>query len=76
MRKTREEREFIERVFDRASRPMLLHLVKQTKLSDKERKALLRTIEEVENLLNAGNFPRETTPGSLRCRRRERRRWR
>jgi len=27
---------------------MLLHLVKQTKLSDKERKALLRAIEEVE----------------------------
>ena len=41
-------REFVERVFDGASRPMLLHLVKQTKLSDKERKALLRAIEEVE----------------------------
>jgi BlaI family transcriptional regulator, penicillinase repressor len=41
-------REFIDRVFDGASRPMLLHLVKQTKLSDKERKALLRAIEEVE----------------------------
>lgn len=39
-------REFIDRVFDGASRPMLLHLVKQTKLSDKERKALLRAIEE------------------------------
>jgi len=41
-------REFIDRVFDGASKPMLLHLVKQTRLSDKERKALLRAIEEVE----------------------------
>jgi predicted transcriptional regulator len=41
-------REFVDRVFDGASRPMLLHLVKHTKLSDKERKALLRAIEEVD----------------------------
>ena len=41
-------REFIDRVFDGASRPMLLHLVKETKLSDRERKALLRAIEEVD----------------------------
>jgi BlaI family transcriptional regulator, penicillinase repressor len=41
-------REFVERVFDGASRPMLLHLVKQTKLSARERKALLQAIEEVE----------------------------
>ena len=41
-------REFVDRVFDGASRPMLLHLVKDAKLSDKERKALLRAIEEVE----------------------------
>jgi predicted transcriptional regulator len=41
-------REFIDRVFDGASRPMLLHLVKETTLSDKERKALLRAIEEVD----------------------------
>jgi len=41
-------REFIDRVFDGASRPMLLHLVKETKLTDKERKALLRAIEEVD----------------------------
>ena len=41
-------REFIDRVFDGASRPMLLHLVKETKLSDKERRALLRAIEEVD----------------------------
>ncbi len=41
-------REFVDRVFDGASRPMLLHLVKHTKLSDRERKALLRAIEEVD----------------------------
>ena len=41
-------REFLDRVFDGASRPMLLHLVKEATLSDKERKALLRAIEEVE----------------------------
>src|SRR6267142_5268373 len=41
-------REFVDRVFDGASRPMLLHLIRQTKLSDKERKARLRAIEEVE----------------------------
>src|SRR5215471_10473484 len=41
-------REFVDRVFDGASRPMLLHLVKHTRLSDKERKALLRAIEESE----------------------------
>ena len=41
-------REFIDRVFDGASRPMLLHLVKETKLSEKERRALLRAIEEVD----------------------------
>src|SRR6476619_5948288 len=38
-------REFIDRVFDGASRPMLVHLVKETKLSEKERQALLRAIE-------------------------------
>ena len=41
-------REFIDRVFDGASKPMLVHLVKHTKLSEKERKALLRAIEEVD----------------------------
>jgi predicted transcriptional regulator len=41
-------REFIDRVFDGASRPLLLHLVRHTKLSDRERKALLRAIEEVD----------------------------
>jgi BlaI family penicillinase repressor len=41
-------REFVDRVFDGASRPMLLHLVKETKLSARERSALLRAIEEIE----------------------------
>lgn len=41
-------REFVDRVFDGASRPMLLHLVKDTRLSDRERKALLKAIEEAE----------------------------
>jgi len=41
-------REFIDRVFDGASRPMLVHLVKETKLSEKERQALLRAIEAVD----------------------------
>jgi predicted transcriptional regulator len=41
-------REFVDRVFDGASRPMLLHLVKRTKLSARERAALMRAIEEIE----------------------------
>jgi predicted transcriptional regulator len=41
-------REFMDRVFDGAPRPMLLHLVKEAKLSEKDRKALLRAIEGVE----------------------------
>ncbi len=41
-------REFVDRVFDGSSQPMLLHLVKETRLSDKDRKALMRAIEEVE----------------------------
>ena len=41
-------REFVDRVFDGASRPMLLHLVKETRLTEKERRALLRAIEEVD----------------------------
>ena len=41
-------REFLDRVFDGAPRPMLLHLVKEAKLSERDRKALLRAIEEVD----------------------------
>jgi BlaI family transcriptional regulator, penicillinase repressor len=41
-------REFVDRVFDGASRPLLLHLVRDTRLSAAERKALLRLLEEHE----------------------------
>ena len=39
-------REFVNRVFDGAPRPLLLHLVKDGRLSDAEREELLRLIEE------------------------------
>jgi predicted transcriptional regulator len=42
-------REFVDRVFDGASRPMLVHLVKETNLTDRQRKALLRAIDETED---------------------------
>jgi BlaI family transcriptional regulator, penicillinase repressor len=41
-------REFVNRVFDGASQPLLLHLVKDGRLSDKERDELLRLIKEAE----------------------------
>ena len=37
-------REFVNRVFDGASRPLLLHLVKDGRLTGKERDALLRLV--------------------------------
>ena len=40
--------EFVDRVFDGAARPLLLHLVKSGRLSDKERAELLRLIKEAE----------------------------
>jgi predicted transcriptional regulator len=39
-------REFVNRVFDGAPRRLLLHLVKDERLTDEERRALLRLIEE------------------------------
>ena len=39
-------REFVNRVFDGASRPLLVHLVRDARLTDKERKDLLRLITE------------------------------
>jgi BlaI family transcriptional regulator, penicillinase repressor len=39
-------REFVNRVFDGASQPLLLHLVKAGRLSDRERDELLRLIKE------------------------------
>jgi BlaI family transcriptional regulator, penicillinase repressor len=41
-------RDFVERVFDGASRPLLVHLVKDTRLSEKQRAAILRMIDEAE----------------------------
>jgi predicted transcriptional regulator len=39
-------REFVNRVFDGAPRPLLLHLVKDTDLDENERRELLRLIDE------------------------------
>jgi BlaI family penicillinase repressor len=41
-------REFVNRVFDGASQPLLLHLVKDRRLSDTERAELVRLIKDVE----------------------------
>ena len=41
-------REFVTRVFDGAPRPLLLHLVKDTRLSPKERAELSRIVDETE----------------------------
>lgn len=41
-------REFVDRVFDGAARPLLLHLSKHRKLTAKERRDLRRIIEEAE----------------------------
>jgi BlaI family penicillinase repressor len=41
-------REFVNRVFDGASQPLLLHLVKDRRLSGKERDELLRLIREAD----------------------------
>jgi predicted transcriptional regulator len=40
--------EFVDRVFDGAARPLLLHLVKTGKLTQKERAELLRLMKEGE----------------------------
>jgi predicted transcriptional regulator len=40
--------EFVDRVFDGASRPLLLHLVRSGRLTEKERAELLRLIREKE----------------------------
>ena len=41
-------REFVARVFDGASRPLLLHLINNRKLTERERRELLRAIKEAE----------------------------
>ena len=38
--------EFVNRVFDGASRPLLVHLVQDGKLNDKERQELMRLIKD------------------------------
>ena len=43
-------REFVNRVFDGASRPLLVHLVKDGTLSREEREELLRLIDEAKPL--------------------------
>jgi BlaI family penicillinase repressor len=41
-------REFVNRVFDGASRPLLLHLVRDRRLTARERDELMRLIKEVD----------------------------
>lgn len=41
-------REFVDRVFDGAARPLLLHLAKDRKLTARERAELVRLIKESE----------------------------
>ena len=42
-------REFVNRVFDGASRPLLLHLVEDGRLTGKERDQLLRLIKDTKD---------------------------
>jgi BlaI family penicillinase repressor len=41
-------REFVDRVFDGASRPLLVHLVRQGRLTAADRAELLRLIKETK----------------------------
>jgi BlaI family penicillinase repressor len=41
-------REFVDRVFDGAAHPLLLHLVRQRKLAAKDREEILRLIEDIK----------------------------
>jgi BlaI family transcriptional regulator, penicillinase repressor len=41
-------RDFVNRVFDGASHPLLLHLVREGRLSDEERRELMRLIREAK----------------------------
>jgi predicted transcriptional regulator len=41
-------REFVNRVFDGAARPLVLHLVRDRNLSARERQELLRLLKEVK----------------------------
>lgn len=41
-------RDFLDRVFDGASRPLLLHLTEDERLSDREREALRRLVRDID----------------------------
>jgi predicted transcriptional regulator len=41
-------RDFVDRVFDGASAPLLLHLAKDSRLTERQRKAVQRIIEEID----------------------------
>ena len=41
-------REFVTRVFDGSARPLLTHLLKDTSLTERERRALQRLLEDKE----------------------------
>jgi predicted transcriptional regulator len=41
-------RDFVDRVFDGASESLLLHLAKDTRLTDRQRKAVKRIVEEMD----------------------------
>ena len=41
-------RDFVDRVFDGASGPLLLHLVKDPSLTEKQRRLVRKLIEEIE----------------------------
>ncbi len=42
-------REFVDRVFDGSARPLLVHLVKEKGLSERERRALRKLLDEEES---------------------------
>jgi predicted transcriptional regulator len=41
-------REFVDRVFDGSARPLLVHLVKEKGLNDRERRALQKLLDKAE----------------------------
>jgi BlaI family penicillinase repressor len=41
-------RDFVDRVFDGASGPLLLHLAKDSRLTERQRKAVQRIVEEMD----------------------------
>ena len=42
-------REFVDRVFDGSARPLLVHLVKEKGLTDRERRALQKLLDKAED---------------------------